>query len=418
MSHVITICEIDVKQPACRRALAALLRYCRRERKIWFEREIHGEQFTAPDNRRYEFCLSENGRSQLIQFLRDHNINVIDAVNCSFCGKTVIESWAETDEEANVACLECLGERVIRCDYSDSLIERDDAVIVVDEINDITYFVAQYIDAEQLALWLNIDERQISFTRLPSGGFGYLISNAEHDIYIYSYHCGPRDFKRPTKFDPRWPPVGIELEIELPDPRKFVKAVREKFNEKTVIFERDSSLDDNFGVECIFAPFDLIQASAVFREFLEIVNRHSGEGDECDEYGLHINVQPNLSDFELAKLLTFVHDPENITLLQKLAGRAAGYGFNFGCDAKTNARRKISKALSKYRPIHIKPSRLLEFRLFQSTVKFDILMRRIETVYALLHFVQQIAVRDLNADTFIAFVRSHRKAYPRLAEFV
>lgn len=232
---------------------------------------------------------------------------------------------------------------------------------------------------------------------------------------IQSYHSS-KGQHRPIKDDwstnlHRW--LGVELEVEARDINQVdrAKQLNEKINEgkigNKVFFERDGSLTNGF--EIITQPMSL----PAHRELWQWVNDRglvaglrSHNTSTC---GLHVHVNRDaLSGLQIARIVTFVNDPNNEQLIKAIARR---YGEGY-CKIKVKTLDTVlDESNDRYEAVNITPRKTIEFRIFKGTLKYESLMAAVEFANAMVDFSNKMkTAADLTTQNFMTFINEDAQA--------
>lgn len=242
-----------------------------------------------------------------------------------------------------------------------------------------------------------------------------------HDDYepppppiIGSYH-GSKNDQRPIKDEwsyakHRW--FGVELEVEIKDgavdANDKARMLNDLLNDgergKRVFFERDGSLNNGF--EIISQPMSL----PAHRELWSWLR----DRDACRHLlshntrtcGLHVHVnKDNLTQLQIAKIVTFINDPANEQLIRAIARRyAEGY-----CKIKQKDFNSAHQSNDRYEAVNITSSKTIEFRVFKGSLKYESVLAAIEFCNALVEFAGNPITNDvtkLTTDHFIDFINN------------
>lgn len=242
-----------------------------------------------------------------------------------------------------------------------------------------------------------------------------------HDNYspppppiIGSYH-GSKSEHRPIKDEwsyakHRW--FGVELEVEIKDhgidSNEKARMLNDLLNDgergKRVFFERDGSLNNGF--EIISQPMSL----PAHRELWSWLR----DRDACRHLlshntrtcGLHVHVnKDNLTQLQIAKIVTFINDPANEQLIRAIARRyAEGY-----CKIKQKSFDSAHQSTDRYEAVNITSQKTIEFRVFKGSLKYESVLAAIEFCNSLVEFAADPITNDvtkLTTDHFIEFINN------------
>jgi hypothetical protein len=281
-------------------------------------------------------------------------------------------------------------DRYVHEDSARHAYDEDGDDIIIDENDD------DFEYSERMDMWVHHD-----YTPPPPPIIGsYHGSKGEHrpikDEWSYAKH--------------RW--FGVELEVEIKDhaidANDKARMLNDLLNDgergKRVFFERDGSLNNGF--EIITQPMSL----PAHRELWSWLR----DRDACRHLlshntrtcGLHVHVnKDNLTQLQIAKIVTFVNDPNNEQLIRSIARRyAEGY-----CKIKQKEFSSAHQSNDRYEAVNITSQKTIEFRVFKGSLKYESVLAAIEFCNALVEFAASPITNDvtkLTTDHFIDFINN------------
>ena len=206
----------------------------------------------------------------------------------------------------------------------------------------------------------------------------------------------------------RW--FGVELEVELKDRGMDLESKARQLHDlinggergKKVFFERDGSL--TCGFEIITQPMSL-PAHHDLWQFLRdreaVRNLLSHNTRTC---GLHVHVnKDSLSQIQIAKIVTFINDPGNESMIRAIARRyAEGY-----CKIKEKKLETAHVSSDRYEAVNITGRNTIEFRIFKGSLKYESVIAAIEFCHSLCDFTALPSTNDvksLTGENFIDYI--------------
>lgn len=226
---------------------------------------------------------------------------------------------------------------------------------------------------------------------------------------------------------------GIELEILVRDIGEISKRqIRQSivathayhaikcFPDNYVVAKRDGSLYD-CGFELVTKPDTYNKmhealGKSLFNLNPQLTGTGTCEGEEI-EAGLHINMErKGKSVFHQAKILYFMFDVDNRGFVTALAGRYCDSFAAFPERARWSHifRPPSNRGSQKYVAVYVK-EKVLEFRLFRSSISPAFVLSCLEFCEALTHFTTYASAQSLTYDEFISFVLATNK-FPHLID--
>lgn len=244
-------------------------------------------------------------------------------------------------------CRECIADSYRWSDYYDTYVHEDDARWARDADNSevlIHEDDSNFRYDEDHDMWVHEDWEPPEPPIIGSYHSSKNHFRAQHDDWSAQFH--------------RW--FGVELEVETRDGDRNEKAKR--LNEvinggeigSKVFFENDGSLNDGF--EIITQPFSL-PAQRELWQFLNDRNAVRGlRSHDTNTCGLHVHItKAELTQMQIAKMVTFVNDPANEPLIKAVARRyATGY-----CKIKKKSIDDAMDSTDRYEALNITPRRTI-----------------------------------------------------------
>lgn len=241
--------------------------------------------------------------------------------------------------------------------------------------------------------------------------------------------------------------IGVELEMHSTKGNSITGAqnaardiLREtKENSPNYYFEWDGSLSEG-GFEMITNPMSLnygrdwwsnmlpiIRKSCVGYNVEKHLNSESDGGAQpgtAYNYGIHLTVSTKyLPHSVLPKLTKFFDFTENKEFLEAIAQRSIIYGgTRLGTIVKpkaddrlrwTKGQAKSFMSLDRRLPVNIK-GKLVEFRMFRSTLNTISFLKNLEFLHAIITYYQETMTQSIHHRDFILWLSKNRKTYPNL----
>ena len=175
-------------------------------------------------------------------------------------------------------------------------------------------------------------------------------------------------------------------------------------NLPVLCFEEDGSLTDGF--EMVSAPLGIDDQRRLWSRVLSCPAMRQLRSHDTSTCGLHIHLTRRaLTTIQIAKIVTFVNDPDNETLIRAIARRYDG-GF---CHIKA---KRLATAHnpedSRYQAVNLWNSRTIELRIFKGSLKLSAVLAALEFAYALVRFTATCSGSGFNLKTaaFLSFISS------------
>lgn len=228
--------------------------------------------------------------------------------------------------------------------------------------------------------------------------------------------------------------LGWELECHASPEIDFadcIERVRELFGDHC-IQKRDGSLRDR-GLEIVSVPASLQWHREHTAKFLQDVKPHL-EGWKHPDCGIHIHVgKAQLSPLTQARLLTFVHDPDNQAFITALAGREPNTYAVRGRAKKKLPYYRQEAGEGRYQALNFatRKSATVEFRIFRSNTSPAGFMKNLCFVHALCSWCAVAGNQEVSAvqvgiqgrgpapgyKNFLAWCERNRGEYPVLVKW-
>jgi hypothetical protein len=219
---------------------------------------------------------------------------------------------------------------------------------------------------------------------------------------------------------------GVELELEADATHSIYREemaydanrVLNDRLEKFCIIKHDGSLQNGF--EICTRPATMACHKAAWQEFFDKLPAGLVATERC---GMHIHVsKAALTELQIGKIISFIHNKENAKLIKKIAGRESCHYSNYSSPLKhRHALYKHINNFSHYSAVNVLNSNTVELRIFASTVNYALFIKNMEFFHALVKFAVPgtVSISDsTNRFAFLKFLNENRKFYPHLVSFL
>jgi hypothetical protein len=235
--------------------------------------------------------------------------------------------------------------------------------------------------------------------------------------------------------------MGIELEIGIGDrsQRQAVEGIRSSLGEDYVVCKYDGSLPDD-GIEIVTAPRKLDHHIKQFKAWDVPSGYRAWDAKKC---GMHIHIDSRgFSRMTLGKFFMFFNADSNADFIRKIAGRhplhdnqAREYCAAEQQHILVNPSTAVKgKSTERYRIINTQNlsarecKRLglpetygryntVELRIFRATLNKARLLAQMEFTHAVVMFCRVASWRNLNGDSFVAWLSTTQNVYPHLSDW-
>ena len=323
----------------------------------------------------------------------------VDIRVCDDCGEWEYEAKFRSTWDDDRVCRSCQEDHYRWSDYHDTFIHEDYAVTALDAYGGHVTVHQESDDfhwSDEADCYVHVDY------------------DPPEPPIIGRYHSS-KDRQSPivdewSTLKHRW--FGVELEVEA-DPNNVTADNKAAFlhdlindgeRGKRVFFESDGSI--NYGFEIISQPMSLPAHRELWswlrnKDAIRYLKSH-----QTRTCGLHVHVnRDNLSQLQIAKIVTFVNDPGNEELIRSVARR---YGEGY-CKIKEKKMEDAHQSTDRYEAVNITGRRTIEFRIFKGSLKYESVIAAIEFCHALVEFAGDATTNDvtkLTADHFIDFINN------------
>lgn len=232
----------------------------------------------------------------------------------------------------------------------------------------------------------------------------------------------------PSSYDMRSPRVllGMELEMEVGDDwDKDSRAglILDNIGDYTdedglkhtyCLMEQDGSLDNGFEMVTGYTGLDVHKAQLqYFKQKTKGMKSH-----DTSTCGLHVHVcKSSMTTLHGAKLVLFINDPANLSLVKSIARRdASGYAKmqnkkedkHWLKDSVHSSKHKEDQLRrlnsDRYEALNFRNDKTVEFRLFKGTLKYETMVSCLEFAFACWHFTAQASTSELTTEKFLEFI--------------
>ncbi len=184
------------------------------------------------------------------------------------------------------------------------------------------------------------------------------------------------------------------------------------------VFKWDGSVDS--GWEIVTRPFTLQEQREFWHEEkFKMLDKKGFISYTAPHNGMHVHVSRfGLTQLQIAKVIRFIHNPDNRPFIKKIAQREEKQYAEFS--QKKNFNCLKNHQYRKYTAVNLIPQNTIEFRLFKGTLSFAAFHKNLEFVDAILNFCAAANSGVKESEVwwnFVYFVSSRRKEYPFLWEY-
>ena len=319
---------------------------------------------------------------------------------CMECGEWYSSEIIITDAEGQHLCEGCYSDNYYTCALCGGFVHQDYACW--DEATDDMY--CEYCYSTEI---------------------GSRIINSYHSNDDWTVH-----YTEDERNDYMSDKLTLGLEIEVAGSAEHAEGFMDKIDNDLIYLERDGSVA---GFEIITQPMTRQYATGLFEDKIvkgfDFLKENNFKGHNAG--GIHIHVglpYDNELDFMscLLKLKKLLYNlPTNMQYLlllisQRKADNLKRWSDNTYCRKLTLQNCTLQD--NRYELLNIDSrTRTLEFRMFNSNLRTERIMKNIEVVLSLLDYVETyytVDMYDKNLFTWLDYVRRNEEKYPNLVRFI
>ena len=248
--------------------------------------------------------------------------------------------------------------------------------------------------------------------------------NSYHSNDNWTVHCTEDEYNDyiPDK-------LTLGLEIEVAGSAEYAEGFMDKVDDDLIYLERDGSVA---GFEIITQPMTRKYATEVFTDKItkgfEFLKENNFKGHNAGGIHIHVGLPYDELDFmpcllKLKKLLYNLppHLQDLLLLIsQRKSDTLKRWSDNTYCRKLTLQNCTLQS--NRYELLNIDSRTCtLEFRMFNSNLRTERIMKNIEVVLSLLDYVETyytVEMYDKNLFTWLDYVRRNEEKYPNLVAFI
>ncbi len=180
---------------------------------------------------------------------------------------------------------------------------------------------------------------------------------------------------------------GVELELEHKTKRNLEADVEKIYFSvpNFIIAKQDGSIHS--GVEFVTTPATFkIQKEKMKDIFTELKSTEFIDKQNC---GVHIHVgRKELTELQIGRICEWLYNPENEDLIYSISGRRESSYARLNKDGNllSCAPAYSRQSHERYSALNLNNKHTIEFRLFASTIQYEVMCRYLEFVYSLIKF--------------------------------
>ena len=223
--------------------------------------------------------------------------------------------------------------------------------------------------------------------------------------------------------------LTLGLEIEVAGNTDYAEGFMERLDNDLIYLERDGSVA---GFEIITQPMTRQYVTELFEDKIskgfEFLKEHNFKGHNAGGIHIHVRLPYNNLDFmsyilKLKKLL-YNLSPHMQDLLLLISQRKSDELKRWS-DNEYYGKLTLQNCMSqstRYELLNMDSrTRTLEFRMFNSNIRTERIMKNIEVVLSLLDYVETyytVDIYDNNLFTWLDYVKRNEEKYPNLVAFM
>ena len=357
-----------------------------------------------------------------------------DYYTCERCGKVVDDNHiVHIQDTEEYVCDDCAEENYYQCMecgewYSNNKIITDtEGQSLCENCYSDSYYICaecgEFVRDSDSYLDTTSDEIYCEYcynTKIQNG-----VINSYHSNDDWTIH-----YTENERYDYMSDKLTLGLEIEVAGDAIYAEGFMDKVDNDLIYLERDGSVA---GFEIITQPMTRQYATGLFEDKIvkgfDFLKEHNFKGHNAG--GIHIHVglpYDNELDFmscllKLKKLLYNLptHMQDLLLLItQRKSDNLKRWSDNTYCRKLTLQNCALQD--NRYELLNIDSrTKTLEFRMFNSNLRTERIMKNIEVVLSLLDYVETYYTTDMydkNLFTWLDYVKRNEEKYPNLVRFI
>ena len=318
---------------------------------------------------------------------------------CMECGEWYSSDKIITDTEGQHLCEDCYSNNYYTCALCGEFVRDSDSYL--DTISDEIYCEYCY-----------------------SNEIGSRVINSYHSNDDWTVHCTENEYN-----DYMSDKLTLGLEIEVAGDATCAEGFMDKVDNDLIYLERDGSVD---GFEIITQPMTRQYATGIFTDKMskgfEFLKEHNFKGHNAGGIHIHVRLPYDNIDFmscilKLKKLLyNLPTNMQDLLLLitQRRLDNLKRWSNNMYYRKLTLQNCTLQD--NRYELLNMDSrTQTLEFRMFNSSLRTERIMKNIEVVLSLLDYVDTyytVEMYDKNLFTWLDYVKRNEEKYPNLVRFI
>lgn len=265
------------------------------------------------------------------------------------------------------------------------------------------------------------DEQDYAFRNEDTDELYYVCSDCGKMSLIRAYDDDVLDYLEFFGNGPRY--LGVELELTLVAPRQVTRYMQgldlvDKASKGWAVMKHDGSLP-SYSMELVSAPADLSVHTEKWNGILQNISPYfTGDNSSC---GMHIHISRELPAKLEWKLLNFMHDSRNADFFSSIGGRDIDNDWGrefcpqFGNHWARSKYRIRGGRVVKHTQVTEHHSAVaiagdtLEFRIFQSTTKYEGIMANLQFVNSLYDYIRtDCSIMNNSYRHYLKWLLSHK----------
>lgn len=223
--------------------------------------------------------------------------------------------------------------------------------------------------------------------------------------------------------------LTLGLEIEVAGSAEYAEGFMDKVDDELIYLERDSSVA---GFEIITQPMTRKYATELFEDKIskgfEFLKEHNFKGHNAGGIHIHVRLPYDNSDFmscilKIKKLLYNL--PPCMQDLLLLITQRKSDNLERWSDNTYQRKLTLQNCMiqgTRYELLNMDSrTNTLEFRMFNSNLRTERIMKNIEVVLSLLDYIETYYITDVyskNLFTWLDYVKRNEEKYPNLVAFI
>lgn len=356
-----------------------------------------------------------------------------DYFTCERCGKVVDDCHIiHIEDTGEYVCDDCAEENYCQCMEcgewysSDKIIYDAISQCLCEDCYNDNYYTCEECGefVHQDSAYWDVEGDNVYCAYCYNAQFGNQFINSYHSNVDWIVRYTENEYN-----DYMSDKLTLGLEIEVAGRAEYAEGFMDKIDNDLIYLEMDGSVA---GFEIITQPMTRKYATELFEDKIskgfEFLKEHNFKGHNAGGIHIHVRLPHDNLDFmsyilKLKKLL-YNLSPSMQSLLLLITQRKSDE-LKRWCDNTYQRKLTLQNCISqgsRYELLNMDSrTHTLEFRMFNSNLRTERIMKNIEVVLSLLDYVETyytVEMYDKNLFTWLDYIKQNKEKYPNLVAFI